>query len=52
MRLREQELLTLPGRDERWENFMLYTQGTCLFKACLFARVPYSVMWVCAGVGK
>jgi hypothetical protein len=28
MRLREQELLTLPGRDERWENFMLYTQGT------------------------
>jgi hypothetical protein len=28
MRLREQELLTLPGRNERWENFMLYTQGT------------------------
>jgi hypothetical protein len=28
VRLREQELLALPGRDERWENFMLYTQGT------------------------
>jgi hypothetical protein len=43
MRLREQELLALPGRDERWENFMLYTQGTSLLKACPFARVQYSV---------
>lgn len=27
MAQRERDLLMLPGRDERWENFMLYTQG-------------------------
>jgi hypothetical protein len=27
MRLREEELLVLPGADERWENWMQYTQG-------------------------
>ena len=27
MDAREKELFTLTGRDERWDNFMLYTQG-------------------------
>lgn len=27
MRVREEELMMLPGADERWENFMQYTQS-------------------------
>lgn len=27
MKLREEELMMLPGADERWENFMQFTEG-------------------------